>query len=277
MKTHESAGATQESASHESGVPLRPRGTGDAAERETRGRPGRAGESYDMLARFSVFLILTLITAMPVLAIEPTVSERWVSTLERTAGMLLRGSHKEALQKLQKLTSEILESSLPQDDSACLLLVPLLQMAVAEAGSGDHDSALWHWHMAQTLYPDTIMPDVSGYGKLASILTKNMLTPRRFEACPEPDEEVTQPVILKAAKPAYPETARRWAERGLLIVSFKVDADGTVREPRLVKPLPVPLAYAALEAIRSMRFLPATNDGRAVSSDFCLSVHFVLE
>lgn len=187
--------------------------------------------------------------------------------------MLRRGSYEEALQNLQKITSEILESSTPQDDSACLLLVPLLQMAVAEAGAGDYDSALWHWHMAQTLYPNTAIPDVSEYGKLTAILTKNMLTPRRLESCRKPDEAVKQPVILKTAKPAYPEMARRWAKRGLLIVSFKVDADGTVSEPRLVKPL----AYAALEAINSMRFLPGTKDGRAVSSDFCFSVQFVLE
>ncbi len=166
----------------------------------------------------------------------------------------------------------------PSDETTYVLVVPLIQTALAEVGSGDRAAGLWHWHMAQTLFPKSAESDLSAFGEPGVILKNNILPSPNPEKCPRPPSEATTPpAVISTAEPSYPRGAVAFGNQGLLIVAAKIGADGSVTEPRVVKPLPTPLAYAALEALRRWRFKPAMVDGAAVESTFCLTINYRLK
>jgi protein TonB len=70
---------------------------------------------------------------------------------------------------------------------------------------------------------------------------------------------------LEGAPPVYPPAARAQGVEGVVLVEYRVDAEGRVREPRVVRAEP-PGVFdaAALEAVRSWRYRPWRRDGRPV-------------
>jgi TonB family protein len=154
--------------------------------------------------------------------------------------------------------------------------VPLIQTAIAEVGSGDRAAGIWHWHMAQTLYPKSAESDLSAFGEPGAVLKRNLLTAPRLKQC-RTSQANTPPAPTTQRQPDYPRGAKQFGNQGDFIVDVKIRADGTVAEPRIVRPLPAPLAYAALEAVRGWRFTPATRNGAPVDVNFCLAVKFRIE
>jgi TonB family protein len=80
-------------------------------------------------------------------------------------------------------------------------------------------------------------------------------------------------LIGKPVQP-YPEMARKAGIRGTVIVEVVIDREGCVRRPRVLKGLPLGLNEAALAAVRSWTFQPATMDGRPVAVHYVLAVSF---
>lgn len=70
---------------------------------------------------------------------------------------------------------------------------------------------------------------------------------------------------LEGAPPVYPPAARAEGVEGVVLVEYRVDAEGRVREPRVLRAEP-PGVFdaAALEAVRSWRYRPWRRDGRPV-------------
>jgi len=86
------------------------------------------------------------------------------------------------------------------------------------------------------------------------------------------------PRILEKVKPAYPEHARRLRRTGVVTLRFLVDAEGRVRQPRVVEAAPAGLFEdSALAAVRRWRFSPAMRQGRPVAVWLILPVRFTLE
>jgi len=226
--------------------------------------------------RCIAFIIVVILAASPAAAVEKYIAERWNSRLVAATGMLKAGSYKDALPILNNLVNDMLSMLGPGDEATYVLVVPLIQIAIAEEGIGDHAAALWHWDMAQTLYPKAAESDLSSFGAPGEALKRNILSNPNPEACmhvvgKEPMAKVIQPV-----SPKYPEGPRKFRERGIVIMNLTIGADGSVSEPRVVKPLPAPLTYAALEAVRLWKFAPATLDGKPVASNFCLTINYKL-
>jgi TonB family protein len=209
--------------------------------------------------------------------VERVTATAWTNKLAHTSALLKKGAYRDALPVLRRLTNEMLDTLGPSDQATYVLAVPLIQTALAEKGTGDQESAIWHWHMAQTLYPKTAEADLSMFGPPGEFLKENLLSNPRPESCIHEADGISPPAVVKAIKPRYPEGARQFRESGFLIVHLRVTADGFPHEPRLVKPLPAPLSYAALEALRSWRFKPATHDGEPVASSFCLTINYMLK
>lgn len=203
--------------------------------------------------------------------------QAWVKQLEKTSTLLKEGRHAQALPILRRLNSEMLEAFGPGDETTYALVVPLIQTALAEVGSGDEAAGLWHWHMAQTLFPKSAESDLTAFGAAAEVLKTNILPIPRPEKCPPPDEEVSPPHVLSRTEPKYPRGMRSSDNQGIVIVTMKVRVDGTPTEPRVVKPLATPLTYAVLDALRLWRFAPATVNGAPIQRDFCLTVNFKLK
>ena len=88
---------------------------------------------------------------------------------------------------------------------------------------------------------------------------------------------VTRPVILDAPQPRYTEIARRAGVQGTVIVEAVINEQGRVTDVQVLKTLPMGLDQAAVDAVRSWRFKPATLAGKAVKVFYTLTVNFTLQ
>jgi periplasmic protein TonB len=74
----------------------------------------------------------------------------------------------------------------------------------------------------------------------------------------------------------YPEAARRSGIEGRLMLNFLVDAEGWASEIEVTQPLHPLLDSAAVRALRDTRFVPGTQEGKAVAVRMTLPVRFRL-
>lgn len=84
---------------------------------------------------------------------------------------------------------------------------------------------------------------------------------------------VRPPVKLVDVPPVPPELAVRANVHGIVIVEVTIDVDGTVKDARLLRSIPM-LDAAALEAVRQWRYEPTTIDGKPVPVIMTVTVTF---
>jgi periplasmic protein TonB len=87
---------------------------------------------------------------------------------------------------------------------------------------------------------------------------------------------VKAPIRITDITPIYTEAARRARIQGFVVIEAVVDRNGNVTEARVLKPLPLGLDQAALEAVKRLRFKPATLNGQPVPVYYNLTVNFQL-
>jgi len=88
--------------------------------------------------------------------------------------------------------------------------------------------------------------------------------------------DVTAPVLLDGPKPRYTDAAIRARFEGKVILEAVIDEQGRVVQARVLKPLPLGLNRAALDAVKSWRFKPATYFGHPVKVYYTLTADFTL-
>jgi TonB family protein len=88
---------------------------------------------------------------------------------------------------------------------------------------------------------------------------------------------VTRPEKISGAPPVYTEAARKARLIGVVIVETVIDEQGNVTQPRVLKGLPMGLEEAAVEAVQTWKFKPATLDGRPVPVYYVLTINFQLD
>ena len=88
--------------------------------------------------------------------------------------------------------------------------------------------------------------------------------------------DVLPPVKLYAPPPAYPEMARRARIQGRVHLEAVIDTAGRVGSIRVVEGLPLGLDRAAVEAVSTWRFEPATYQGEPVAVIYNLTIFFRL-
>jgi len=74
----------------------------------------------------------------------------------------------------------------------------------------------------------------------------------------------TQPIVIYSVDPEFTDEARKAKYQGTVEISIIVDADGRVRDPRVLRAVGLGLDERAIEAVSKWKFKPATKDGRAV-------------
>ncbi len=84
---------------------------------------------------------------------------------------------------------------------------------------------------------------------------------------------IRHPQQLVDVKPVTPETALNAGIRGVVILEITIDTDGSVREARVLRSIPL-LDAAALEAARQWRFEPTLLNGRPVPVVMTVTVPF---
>ncbi len=146
----------------------------------------------------------------------------------------------------------------------------LSRLALAEAGLGRVEDALWHWHEAENLAPGVLSKDeLGGFGAPGALLAAHPL--RRPGEAPagiaihagagaEPPRrlagELPAPAVLRQGQAGIPPSLR---------IEIAVDAAGEVREPVVVSGRAAEAAVRALESLRGFRFAPATAGGAPVA------------
>jgi TonB family protein len=106
---------------------------------------------------------------------------------------------------------------------------------------------------------------------LGSRATRGDLSPVRFEG------DVTRPIKISGPNPQYTEVARKARIQGVVIVEAIIDKSGSVVGVRVLRPLPMGLDAAAVEAVRQWKFQPATLEGQPVDVLYNLTVNFRLK
>ncbi|MXX75530.1 MAG: energy transducer TonB [Holophagales bacterium] len=89
--------------------------------------------------------------------------------------------------------------------------------------------------------------------------------------------DVTKPERISAPQPQYTEIARRARIQGAVILQATIDKNGDVTDAKVLKPLPMGLAEAAVSAVEQWKFKPATLNGKPVAVYYNLTVTFELQ
>ena len=96
---------------------------------------------------------------------------------------------------------------------------------------------------------------------------------RVIESMPEPVGGMT--AIFEHL--TYPETARRAGIEGRVIVQFTVDESGNIQDPEVVRGIGGGCDEAAIAAIKAVEWIPGTQHGEPVSTEYSLPITFRLD
>lgn len=169
-----------------------------------------------------------------------------------------------------------------QDAFGAGLARSLSRLALAEAGLGRTEDAVWHWQIAQNMNPGLFSGDaLASLGAAGELLAGNRL--RRLDEPPAgiavqpPDAAGLQPARkLQGEVPELPARLRDLSVPKWLRLQAVIDEQGRLRYPVAVSPIPG-MVYEVLAAARDWRFEPARKDGAPVAVLYDLVVNAPVE
>ena len=121
----------------------------------------------------------------------------------------------------------------------------------------------------------TVLPTTGASGGTGAAWAPGEAPPSHDVAVPTSTVQVAAKLV-RSVTAAYPVDARADEFEGDVQLEIVVDREGRVVDARVVRPAGHGFDEAALQAIRSYRFLPAQREGRAVRVRMPWSVHFRL-
>lgn len=212
---------------------------------------------------------------------------RWAA-VERDAGRLAN-----------ELRASLTSTGGIGDESSQVVAMVLTLQALAASADDRPEDALWHWSLAQSLWPDLSRATLTAYGEPAALLRDNRLQLESLGCCgregcrdgdggdqearlydpsapEEPEVDVKPPVKVEAPQPQFPFGARVSRQEGTVFVLAIIGRDGRIRQAIVPRYPSVALALAAVEPLRRWRFEPALLDGEPVDVYYCLTVNFNL-
>lgn len=87
---------------------------------------------------------------------------------------------------------------------------------------------------------------------------------------------IVSPKAVKQVKAEYPPEAKKAKIQGTVVAEVRIDTDGLVQEPRVVKSIPQ-LDAAAIAAVRQWKFTPALKNGKPVPVLVDITIRFTLK
>jgi hypothetical protein len=142
------------------------------------------------------------------------------------------------------------------------------RLALAEAGLGRTEDALWHWGVAQNLDRAALAPaELASFGAPGELLAQHPL--RHLDEAPAGLKvyRVDDPGILPPSRTAgeLPKLAED-PKGGVLRIQGIVDPEGRFLAPTVLGEGSPDTIYRVLEALRDWRYLPARRNLRRVAS-----------
>ena len=89
--------------------------------------------------------------------------------------------------------------------------------------------------------------------------------------------QIKEPRKTKEIKPIYPEIARKARIEGVVILEITVSKQGTVKDVKVLRGLPMGLTEAAVEAVKQWEYEPSTLNGRPVEVLVTVTARFNLQ
>jgi|ERR1019366_694404 TonB family protein len=199
-------------------------------------------------------------------------ADTWRSAINENAANLRKGDYSTSLKTAERLLSQMVERLGAGSAEDEMLATALTQKALANAGLGNVNDALWYWYIAQEISPTAAKSDLSGFGAPGEFLKRHPFA----NAESSPGVGTTPARVLKQVVPNFPPGASHFGA-GDLIVHIIIDRNGSPTLPHIVHALPAPtLSLVALEALKRWQFTPAKQNGEAVPFPFDLTVHYKL-
>ncbi|HEX6640854.1 MAG TPA: energy transducer TonB [Thermoanaerobaculia bacterium] len=237
-----------------------------------------------MLNRIPLLLVIIVAIASAAHAQRkgpPTTAQLWAAKLDDSSAALTAGEHQKSLKISERLIRDMVEELGPGDAATKFFGLVLAHKAIALAGLGRKDEALWFWQTVISLYPGFAKSELSTFGEAGAFLDQH----RELRTPIPPDERkalekaaaIKPPIVAKRVTPVFPAGAQHFGVDGLLIVNVVIEPDGTLSSPVILKSLPAPtLSYVALDALRKWRFTPALENGKPIQTQFELAINFKL-
>jgi len=89
--------------------------------------------------------------------------------------------------------------------------------------------------------------------------------------------DINRPVLLERVAPEYPRMARLRRVEGSVVVSIVIDRNGRVTQSKIIRSVNVHLDRAALDAVATWRYQPATLNGFPVAVYGIIELSFELD
>ena len=222
-----------------------------------------------------VALLLALAVAGEAADRDSWVLEGWHKRMVKTVDALKAGDHRAALRLANGTVNDMVDKLGPGDGAMQWFIVAVTHKALAHAGLGEKEEALWYWHAVLSMNPRLADSDLGPFGAAGEFLKQN-IQPVIEESRPlRLDASLTPPKLVKRVNPKFPQGAQTFGVGGALVLEVIITPDGRLQAPRVIKPLPAPtLSYAAIDAVRRWRFEPAKADGKPVCVIFNLTVNY---
>ncbi len=100
------------------------------------------------------------------------------------------------------------------------------------------------------------------------------------DSLPAPVDEFLvneMPTVMSEVRIPYPDEAKKKGIQGRVVMDLLIDANGNVRDAKLLQGLGSGLDEAALTAVKNFRFRPAMVQGKSVAVRIRYAYRFVLE
>ena len=217
-------------------------------------------------------LLFLLLVAAPAFAADPLVER-----LGDSSKALIAHDYAKALKIDERMIDDMIARLGPGEDETKWFAVIVAHKALALAGLGREDDAVWYWHVALNIYPGVAGSDMSVFGPPAEFLLKHPLTMPELPHAGSKTSGIKAPAVVKRVEPLYPYATRFFHVTGIVILQCVIDKSGNVRDVEIKKALPAgTLSYAAMEALRQWKFEPGMLDGKPVDVLFNLTINFKL-
>jgi TonB family protein len=236
---------------------------------------GAAGNPKGAAMKRAVGLLLLLLFTA-----APKIDNPFIDPLADSAEALKKGDYAAALKIDERLIDRWVERLGPGNEESKWFSVIVAHKALALAGLGREDDAIWYWHVALNLYPAIVKSDMSMFGSPGEFLKQHLLARpapdlRRLDAKPPPGRNIRAPRTLRRVEPRYPRGAQSFGIHGTVVLEMIIDKSGAIRDVTMLKGLPAPtLSYCAMEALRQWKFAPATLDDQPIDVIFNLTINY---
>jgi TonB family protein len=220
--------------------------------------------------RFAVALLLFSIAAS---ARADSAAAKLAEMLGDSSDLLKSGKYVEAMKLDDVVIREMGEYYVSGDLTTQIFTIAVVHKALACAGLGREDDALWYWYAAASLYPSIAHSDMSAYGKAGKFLVEH--PPGPLEVRVPQGATIVPPSVIKKVETKYPSQSLNSVVQGPVVIEFIVGRDGRAHTPRIVGDIGAPMvAFATLEAVRQWQFSPATADGKPIDAPYRFTMNY---